>query len=237
MTGGYAGKIKRMKFLHSPFASSLASALVLSLNLAGSALAQTPDQNRPASGSSNALRALAVGGTLSSWAYAAWQGAPLTRCDHAHWQVRAFGAKDDELKTGSLGAALGDCHMLKVGDWSLSNQTAFSVSRWSASGQFSGADSAWDVAVVPLLHWQHHAFGPHKMEVEFGIGPAWLSEPHIGDRYKSTQFQFSDHLGLNLVGPADQWRVGLHWRHISNLDIRTPNNGVDFKGLVFAYSL
>jgi len=93
------------------------------------------------------------------------------------------------------------------------------------------------VAVVPLLHWQHHAFGPHKVEVEVGIGPAWLSEPHIGDRYKSTQFQFSDHLGLNLVGPADQWRLGLHWRHISNLDIRTPNNGVDFTGLVFAWSL
>jgi hypothetical protein len=88
-----------------------------------------------------------------------------------------------------------------------------------------------------LLHWQHPAFWAHKVEVEFGVGPAWLSEPHIGERYKSTEFQFSDHLGLNWVGPADRWRVGLHWRHISNLDIRTPNNGVDFTGLVFAWSL
>jgi lipid A 3-O-deacylase len=101
----------------------------------------------------------------------------------------------------------------------------------------AGASSAWDVAVVPLVHWQHPAFAAHKWEVEFGIGPAWLSEVNIGDRQKGSNFQFSDHLGLNLVDGGGQWRVGLQWRHISNADIKKPNNGVNFTGLVFAWTL
>jgi hypothetical protein len=226
-----------MNCRHSRLAAACVLAACSLISTGAQAQSNSNGAIRPASKSSNLLRFFAVGGTLSSWAYAAWQGAPLTDCDGAHWQLRSQIGRDDELKQVSAGAAFGDCRMLGLGEWSLSHQTAVTVGRWNASGQFSGADSAWDVAVVPLLHWQHHAFGPHMVELEFGVGPAWLSEPHIGDRYKSTQFQFSDHLGVNLVGPADRWRVGLHWRHISNLDIRTPNNGVDFTGLVFALSL
>lgn len=187
--------------------------------------------------SSNALRAVAVGGTLATWAYAAWQGAAFTDCRGARWQLRGHVAQDDELNLVSAGAAYGDCPMLTAGGWSLSHQTLFSVGRWTTDGTVTGAESAWDVAVVPLLHWQRPAFGATRMEVELGIGPAWLSEPAIGNRLKSTQFQFSDHLGLNLVDGAGQWRVGLQWRHISNADIKTPNNGVDYAGLVFAWSL
>lgn len=180
---------------------------------------------------------MAVGGTLVSWAYALWHGAPVTSCDGARWQVRGTAARDDELNLVSVGAAYGDCHMLSVGSWSLSNQTAFTVGHWTTRGTVSGADSAWDVSVVPFIHWQYPAFAQQKVEVEFGIGPAWLSEPHIGNRYKSTQFQFSDHLGLNLVDGAGKWRVGVQWRHISNLDIQTPNNGVDYTGVTLSFAL
>ncbi|MFZ2987988.1 acyloxyacyl hydrolase [Ideonella sp.] len=212
---------------------SQTSRFLLSGVALAAALAVTPARAE----SSNALRFLAVGGSLASWATAFWNGAPLTDCANARWQTRALLARDGELNLLSAGAAYGDCQMLSMGGWTLSHQTSAMVGRWTAKGTVSGADSAWDVAVVPLLHWQRPAFGGHRMEVEVGVGPAWLSEPHIGDRYKSTQFQFSDHLGVNLVDGSGRWRVGLHWRHISNLDIQTPNNGVDYAGVVLAWTL
>jgi hypothetical protein len=205
----------------------------------GAWLALAPGLSQAQSGGkqSNALRFLAVGGSLSSLAWAAWSGAPLMDCKQAHWQARSQLARDAELDLVSVGAAFGECQMLTAGSWSLSHQTSAMVGRWSTRGTVPGAESAWDVAVVPLLHWQHAAFDSHRVEFEVGVGPAFLSEPDIGKRQKSTQFQFSDHLGLNLVSGDGRWRVGLAWRHISNLDIQTPNNGVDFKGVTLAFSL
>jgi hypothetical protein len=217
-----------MQAMKHPVTRTALAALALIGSL-GNAHAEAKDQN--------ALRALAVGGTLASWAYGLWEGAPFTDCRGAQWQLRGNVAHDHELNLASVGAAYGDCHMLDAGSWSLSNQTNFSVGRWTTRGDVAGASSAWDVAVVPLVHWQHPAFAAHKWEVEFGIGPAWLSEVNIGDRQKGSNFQFSDHLGLNLVDGGGQWRVGLQWRHISNADIKKPNNGVNFTGLVFAWTL
>ena len=210
------------------------TALVLSAALSTLPLAAAAESG---SSSSNGLRFLAVGGSLSSWAYAAWRGAPLTDCKSARWQARSQIARDKELDLVSVGAAWGECQMLALGDWNLSHQTSLSVGHWQARGQVSGASSAWDVAAVPLLHWQHAAFGGHKLEFELGVGPAFLNQPEIGNRKKSTQFQFSDHLGLNLVDGDGRWRLGLAWRHISNLDIQTPNNGVDYKGVTLAWTL
>ena len=217
--------------------SSLRSVLRPLALVAALSVATTAVHAESGSGSSNALRFAAVGGTLSSWAYAAWKGAPFTDCRGAQWQARSQIARDKELDLVSVGGAYGECQMLSVGDWNLSHQTSVSLGRWDTRGAVSGAQSAWDLAVVPLVHWQHAAFEGHKLELEFGVGPALLTEPHIGNRYKSTQYQFSDHLGVNLVDGSGKWRVGLAWRHISNLDIQTPNNGVDFKGVTVAFRL
>jgi hypothetical protein len=211
------------------FAARLAPCL---LALAGLSIAPAAQAQ-----SSNALRFLAVGGNFASLATAFWKGARFGDCGGAKWQARTSVAQDAELTLASVGAAYGECPLLTLGGWSLSQQTAVSVGHWSSSGSVSGASAAWDASVVPLLHWQRPAFGGHKLEVEVGVGPAWLSEPNIGNRVKSTQFQFSDHLGVNLVDGSGQWRVGVHWRHVSNLDIQTPNNGVDFAGLVLAWTL
>jgi hypothetical protein len=212
-------------------------ALLAFQSAAAPAQAAEPGQGQPSSGSSNGLRFLAVGGTLASWTTAYLKGAPLFDCHSAKWQARGFVAKDAELNLVSVGAAYGECPLTTLGGWSLSQQTQAAVGHWSSHGSVSGASSAWDVSLVPLLHWQHPAFGGQKVEVEVGVGPAWLSEPNIGNRIKSTQFQFSDHLGVNLVDGAGQWRLGVHWRHISNLDIKTPNNGVDFAGVTLSWAL
>lgn len=111
------------------------------------------------------------------------------------------------------------------------------ASHWRTRGAVTGATTAADLAFVPLLHWQRPLNDGLKFEFEFGVGPTWLSQPDVGNRHKSTQFQFSDSVGLGLSDAAGNWRLGLTWRHISNSDIQTPNEAVDFKALTLAFRL
>jgi hypothetical protein len=86
-----------------------------------------------------------------------------------------------------------------------------------------------------MMHWRHGLSGGTNWDVEFGIGPDYLSEASIGNRQKSTNFQFSDHFGLGIGSRDGTWRLGFEFRHISNLSIQTPNAAVDFKGIAFSY--
>ena len=74
-----------------------------------------------------------------------------------------------------------------------------------------------------------------RLDFEFGIGPMYLNQHDIGNRQKSTDFQFSDHFGVGIGSSDGKWRVGFAFRHVSNLDIKDPNNAVDFKGVVLSY--
>ena len=72
-------------------------------------------------------------------------------------------------------------------------------------------------------------------------GHCWRSRPQagVGGRLlsaNSLQAIGSDHFG-NGVGSADRhWRVGIAFRHIRNLSIRTPNDAVDFKGVAIEWT-
>ena len=180
-----------------------------------------------------ALKDATIAGTLTSWGVAAWRGAPLGGClaDGGPWGSRIQGGKDKELSFVSAGAVRRECHLTDALGFSLEMAPVVSIGHWSASAGSSGAHSAWDMAFVPMMRWKQPLGATMRWDLEFGIGPALLSQSNIGDRVKSTNFQFSDHLGLGLGTADGHWRVGLAYRHVSNADIRSPNNAVDFKGL------
>jgi hypothetical protein len=49
-------------------------------------------------------------------------------------------------------------------------------------------------------------------------------------------FQFGDHLGAGLVfGGHGQFDLGYRFLHLSNADIKRPNNGINFQQVRFAY--
>jgi hypothetical protein len=196
-------------------------------------------------------------GTLASWGVAAWKGAPVGDClvngarGNDGWGVRVQEGKDKELSLWSLGAVRRDCHLTNVAGFDLDVAPVVSVGRWDAAASsyvvnggpgvplpvivVTPAKTAWDVAFVPMLHWRLPLGETVMLDTEFGIGPAWLSDPQIGTRFKSTNFQFSDHLGLGLSSRDGHWRIEAAYRHVSNADIRKPNNAVDFKGVVFEW--
>jgi hypothetical protein len=210
------------------------AAAVLALAAAAPAHAET--------GTGTALKNTAIAGTIATWTVAALKGTPFFDClgsgtpGNDGWGARAFAAKDAELSTESIGAERHECKLTDVGPFSLDMSPLLSASAWQAKSDSLYAHSAWDVAFVPMMHWRYPVSGGARLDLEFGIGPAYLSETDIGDRRKGSNFQFSDHFGVGVSSADGHWRAGFAFRHISNLSIKTPNNAVDFKGVAIEWT-
>jgi lipid A 3-O-deacylase len=215
--------------------AALAAAFVAVLAPAVPAHAET--------GAGTALKNTAIAGSVATWAVALFNGAPIGDClvqgnsngPGGEWGLRLQGGSDAELKYGMVAAERRNCALTNALGWSLDVSPVVGLSYWDADSGSLYAHHAWDLAYVPMMHWRHPVAAQTNVDVEFGIGPAYLSEANIGDRQKSTNFQFSDHFGVGLGSSDGKWRVGFEFRHISNLSIQTPNAAVDYKGIAISY--
>ena len=223
----------------APRRSRLAATLtlaVVTLALAAAAPAQAE------TGLGSALKNTAIAGTIATWTVAALKGAPFFSClDHGTpgndgWGGRFAAGKDSELSYESIGAERHECKLTDVGPFSLDMSPLISAGAWQAKSDSAFSHSAWDVAFVPMMHWRYPVSSGARLDLEFGIGPAYLSESNIGNRQKGSNFQFSDHFGVGVSSADGHWRAGFAFRHISNLSIKTPNNAVDFKGIAIEYT-
>jgi hypothetical protein len=142
-------------------------------------------------------------------------------------------AKDEELSSHSLNFSPMDC---KLGATSLLPQSlTFEVlptvlgSVWNAdSGPY--AKQAFSLALIPMGRYGLQ-FGSAIVDFSVGLGPTLVSETDIGTRQKSTNFQFTDEMGLGISDLSQRARLAFTYRHVSNADIKLPNNGVNFFGL------
>ena len=188
------------------------------------------------------LKNTAIVGTVATWVVAGLEGTPFFGClahgdsADANWGARIAAAKDSELKMESIGAERHECKLTDLGPFSLDMSPLISASAWQANDSSKYSHSAWDVEFTPMMHWRYPVAQQTRLDLEFGIGPAYLSESNIGDRQKGSNFQFSDHFGIGLSSADGHWRAGFAFRHLSNLSIRTPNNAVDFKGIALEWT-
>jgi hypothetical protein len=218
------------------------SRLVAGSTIAAAALAiaAAPAQAETSSGS--AMKNVAIAGTVATWAVSALEGTPFFGClahgdsADANWGGRVAAGKDAELKYESIGIERHECKLTDLGPFSLDLSPVVSVGAWQANDSSKYSHSAWDVSLVPMMHWRYPVAAQTRLDLEFGIGPAYLSESNIGDRQKGSNFQFSDHFGIGLSSADGHWRAGFAFRHLSNLSIRTPNNAVDFKGIALEWT-
>ena len=189
----------------------------------------------PALASDSAAKVAAIFGSLFSYGYAGFHRSEFDKCDDS---TRVFyqQGNDSELSVKTLGLLLSDCN-LKRSDSGLTFRISPSVmaSRWSANAG-AGADSASEVTFVPHARYVWD-MGPTKLDVMFGIGLSYVSETNIGRRVKSTEFQFSDELGIGISDPSERVRLGYSYRHVSNANIDTPNNNVDFHGFTLTFRI
>ena len=193
------------------------------------------------SGSGTALKNTAIAGTVLTYTAAFIKGAPVGSCllhgsggPGADWGVRGQYGEDKELKFGSLGLERRACDLTRFDGLSLDISPVASIGYWTADSNSTFSHDAWDVAYVPMLYWRAPA-GAVRFDLGFGIGPMLLSEPDIGSRQKGTNFQFSDQFEAGLSSADGKWRVAFAFRHVSNLDISSNNDAVDFKGVAISW--
>jgi hypothetical protein len=142
-------------------------------------------------------------------------------------------AKDEELSSHSLNFSPMDC---KLGASTMLPQSmTFEVlptvlgSVWNADlGPYS--KQAFSLALIPIGRYGLQV-GAAIVDFSVGLGPTLVSETAIGTRQKSTNFQFTDEMGIGISDLNQRARLAFTYRHVSNADIKLPNNGVNFLGL------
>lgn len=120
------------------------------------------------------------------------------------------------------------------GNWYLSGYWEASVGHWHSTD--AGGKGIWDVGFAPVFRFQPKSGGV-KPYVEGAIGFHLISDTHVNaDRDLGSAFQFGDHLGVGLVfGDKGRFDLGYRFQHLSNADIKSPNDGIDFQQIRFAY--
>lgn len=120
--------------------------------------------------------------------------------------------------------------------WRMRGAWEANLSYWDAGNKFDDR-SLFNLGVVPVFRYEPSSrWAGVRPYIEFGIGPQLITETRIGDRIKSTAFQFRDLYGVGVqFGEREQFRLGYRFIHVSNADIKKPNNAVDFRMLVAEY--
>ena len=173
----------------------------------------------------------AVFGAVATWAYVLWAGLPLMDCRDRGLHLRGEYGEDDELTISSLGLYKHDCLLKDYDNARLSYTPMVNITHWSGDSTSRFSRSTFDIAAIPMIRWSPKLQSlPVRLDVEFGVGVALLGEPSIGNRQKTTSFQFSDHSGFGISDHSGLWRLGFAFRHLSNLNLGTPNNGANFFG-------
>jgi len=142
-------------------------------------------------------------------------------------------AKDEELSSHSLNFSPMECKL--DGASLLPKSMTFEVlptvigSVWNADfGPY--AKQAFSLALIPMGRYGLQV-GSAMVDFSVGLGPTLVSETDIGTRQKSTIFQFTDEMGIGISDLNQRARLAFTYRHVSNADIKLPNNGVNFLGL------
>ena len=100
-------------------------------------------------------------------------------------------------------------------------------------------DELLDLSLTPILRLQRDASLSSGVTpyAEAGIGAHLLSETRLGKREFSTAFQFGPLIGVGLgFGERGQYELSYRFQHITNLDIKKPNDGLELHLLRLGYN-
>jgi lipid A 3-O-deacylase len=117
----------------------------------------------------------------------------------------------------------------------LSLRGTASVSLWEASKSATNK-SLIAVGAYPVLRLDMSPVNGLVPYIEASIGANVLSNTRIQDRRLSTAFQFGEYIGVGAAfGDKRQFDIGARYQHISNADIKNPNDGLSYASIVFQY--
>jgi len=97
----------------------------------------------------------------------------------------------------------------------------------------------FNLSLTPVFRLQRDASLSSGVSpyAEAGIGPHLLSETRLGKQQYSSAFQFGSLIGFGLgFGEKGQYEISYRFQHLSNGDIKTPNQGMNLHLLRLGYS-
>lgn len=180
----------------------------------------------------------AIFGSVLTWIYAAVVDAPIRNCEYVGNNARLEYGVDSELSLKTIGFFNHDCTLHEFETWRLSYKPLINFSNWKGDSSSEFSRSAYDIAIIPMIRWEKSFdFTQKLVDFEMGVGFSYVSETNIGSRKKSTNFQFTDHFGVGISNPKQDWRVSFAFRHLSNASIKLPNNGVNLFGAAIEFNI
>ena len=119
-------------------------------------------------------------------------------------------------------------------DWHVGGYWDLALGRWQRNSAPGFNEDITEIGLTPVFRLQRNDLqGPY---LEAAIGFHLLSRTSLGDKRFSTQFQFGDHLGAGLrFGAKGAFDLGYRFQHLSNGDIKRPNDGISFHQIRFQY--
>ena len=128
-----------------------------------------------------------------------------------------------------------DSQWFTDGNWYLTGYWEASVGRWNSDS--AGGKAVWDIGLTPVFRLQTKANSGVRPYLEGAIGAHLISHTHVdAGRDMGSAFQFGDHLGAGLIfGDQGRFDLGYRYQHLSNADLKSPNDGINFQQIRFAY--
>jgi hypothetical protein len=110
-----------------------------------------------------------------------------------------------------------------------------SLSYWVAPDNHDH-HSLFALGAYPIFRLDMAPMGSVVPYIELAIGVNLLSHTWIENRRMSTAFQFGEFGGVGIsFGDKHQFDLGARYQHISNADIKRPNDGLSYPSIVFQY--
>lgn len=128
---------------------------------------------------------------------------------------------------------------LNDGAWYVGGYWDAELAYMESDHEDSENDNLFDLGLTPVFRMQRDATLSSGVSpyAEVGIGPHLISETRLGERQYSTAFQFGSLIGFGLgFGDKGQYEISYRYQHLSNADIKTPNQGMNLHLLRLGYS-
>ena len=128
---------------------------------------------------------------------------------------------------------------LNDGAWYVGGYWDAELAYMESDHKNSENDNLFDLGLTPVFRMQRDASLSSGVSpyAEVGIGPHLISETRLGKQQYSTAFQFGSLIGFGLgFGDRGQYEVSYRYQHLSNADIKTPNQGMNLHLLRLGYA-